>query len=114
MSCKVRQEGRLHSSMANLLQVGQEVPPWSDREGQRMTEQMVGSGYNRVRSCAMVRVDTAAGAVGEYNFQAQRPTSSQVYTSLNVNLAFSPATKPAFQTKCLLMLSCGTFDTSVL
>ena len=77
-----------------------------------MTEQMVGSGYNRVRSCAMVRVDTAA-AVGEYNFQAQRPTSSQVYTSLNVNLAFRPATKPAFQTKCLLMLSYGTFDTSI-
>ena len=79
MSCKVRQEQRLHSSMANLLQVGQEVPPWSDREGQRMTEQMVGSGYSRVRSCAMVRVVPAA-AVGEYNFQAVRPTTSQVYT----------------------------------
>ena len=44
-----------------------------------MTEQMVGSGYNRVRSCAMVRVDTAAAAVGEYNFQAVW-TTSQVYT----------------------------------
>ena len=46
-----------------------------------MTEQMVGSGYSRVRSCAMVRVDpAAAAAVGEYNFQAVRPTTSQVYT----------------------------------
>ena len=46
-------------------QLGQPVgwprsPPWSDREGQRMTEQMVGSGYSRVRSCAMVRVVPAA------------------------------------------------------
>ena len=28
--------------MANLLQVGQKVPPWSAREGQRMTEQVLG------------------------------------------------------------------------
>ena len=71
-----------------------------------MTEQMVGSGYSRVRSCAMVRVDppaaAAAGGVGEYNFQAVLPpNNSQVYT-LNVNLAFSPTTKPTFQPKCLL------------
>ena len=78
----------------------QRSPPWWDREGQRMTEQMVGSGYSRVRSRSMVRVDTAA--VGEYNFQAVPPsTTSQVYT-LNVNLAFSPATtKPTFQPSAL-------------
>ena len=50
-----------------------------------------------------------AAAVGEYNFQAVRPTSSQVYT-LKCKPCIQSNHQAHIPTKCPLMLSCATFD----